>query len=174
MGAVKRISGDYTIQSINSGNVVINAGNVSISSLTAVQSATTFGLKTVSQAGTTMINSGAPLAVQPIYMSSGQVQYFTGNSTTNWVPNFEFSVSAPLNSSMNVGDTVNVQINITNGSVAHFSNTAQVDGSSCTVRWNGGTAPTSGVINGVDVYSYTIIKTGNAAWSIFGSALNYK
>jgi len=51
----------------------------------------------------------------------------------------------------------------------------QVDGttSGVTTRWQGGTAPTAGNASGVDVYSYTIIKTANATFSVFASQTRF-
>jgi hypothetical protein len=49
----------------------------------------------------------------------------------------------------------------------------QVDGSSVTPKWQGGTAPTAGNASSIDTYSYTIIKTGSAAFTILASQTKF-
>ena len=51
--------------------------------------------------------------------------------------------------------------------------TIQVDGTDVTPEWLGG-APTEGGGNNTwDIYSYTILKTGDAAFKCFASVSNY-
>jgi hypothetical protein len=49
-----------------------------------------------------------------------------------------------------------------------------IDGTSVTPKWQGGSAPTSGNASGIDVYSYTIIKTGSAAYNVLASITQFK
>jgi hypothetical protein len=49
-----------------------------------------------------------------------------------------------------------------------------VDGSSVTPRWQGGTAPTSGNASGIDSYTYVIIKTGSAAFTVLAAQTQFK
>jgi hypothetical protein len=51
----------------------------------------------------------------------------------------------------------------------------QVDGTvtGVTTKWQGGTAPTSGDANSVDVYQYTVIKTGAATFTVLASVTKY-
>jgi hypothetical protein len=57
----------------------------------------------------------------------------------------------------------------TQTTVAYYNSAVQVDGSSVTPKWQGGSAPTAGNASGVDVYSYTIVKTANATFTVFAS-----
>jgi hypothetical protein len=50
----------------------------------------------------------------------------------------------------------------------------QVDGTTVTPKYQGGSAPTVGNINSVDAYSYTIVKTGSAAFTVFASQVQFK
>jgi hypothetical protein len=63
----------------------------------------------------------------------------------------------------------------TNGGTAFYNTAVQVDGttSGVTTRWQGGTAPTSGNASSVDVYVYTVIKTGSATFSVFASQTRF-
>jgi hypothetical protein len=44
-----------------------------------------------------------------------------------------------------------------------------VDGAAATVDWFGGAAPSAGNANGIDVYTYTVIKTANATFTVLAS-----
>jgi hypothetical protein len=64
---------------------------------------------------------------------------------------------------------------VTNGTTAYYNTTVQVDGttSGVTTRWQGGAAPTAGNPSGVDVYSYTIIKTAAATFTVLASQTRF-
>jgi hypothetical protein len=49
----------------------------------------------------------------------------------------------------------------------------QVDGASVTPKWQGGTAPTSGNASSIDIYAYTIVKTGSATFTVFASQTKF-
>ena len=68
---------------------------------------------------------------------------------------------------MNTGDAITVNFLATN-STAYYQNTAvTVDTSATvTVKWSGGTAPSAGNASAIDIYSYTIVKTGSAAFTV--------
>ena len=68
---------------------------------------------------------------------------------------------------MNTGDAFTVNFLATN-TTAYCQNTAvTVDTSATvTVKWSGGTAAASGNASAVDVYSYTILKTGTSAFTV--------
>ena len=48
-----------------------------------------------------------------------------------------------------------------------------IDGNSITEKWSGGAAPTAGTGSGHDVYAYTIIKTGDNAWTVLATFSNF-
>ena len=49
----------------------------------------------------------------------------------------------------------------TNGSVAYYLSACQIDGTTTAAKWQGGSAPSSGHANSVDVYTLSITKTSN-------------
>jgi hypothetical protein len=97
------------------------------------------------------------------------VLYYTSNASANWTTNFRGSSGTSLNTLMSTGQSITVAFLVTQGGTAYYNNVVQVDGSTVTPKWQGGTAPSAGNIASVDVYSYTIIKTGNAAFTVFAS-----
>jgi hypothetical protein len=49
----------------------------------------------------------------------------------------------------------------------------QIDGSSVTPEYQGGSAPSGGNINSLDVYTYTVIKTGSATFTVLAAQTQY-
>jgi hypothetical protein len=76
---------------------------------------------------------------------------------------------------MTTGQSLTVAFLATQGGTAYYNNVVQVDGttSGVTTRWIGG-APTKGNASGIDAYTYTIIKTGSATFTVLASQVQYK
>jgi hypothetical protein len=106
-------------------------------------------------------------------ITTQSVLYYTSNASANWTVNFRASSGTTLNTAMSVGESVTAVFMVTQGATAYFNSAVQVDGSSVTAKWSGGTAPSSGSANSIDVYSYVIIKTGSAAFTVLASKTNF-
>jgi hypothetical protein len=102
------------------------------------------------------------------------VLYYTSNATANWTVNFRGSSGTSLNDMMTTGQTLTVTFAVTQGATPYYASAHQVDGSSVTPKWQGGTAPSAGNASGVDFYTYTIAKTGNAAFTVFAAQTQFK
>lgn len=87
------------------------------------------------------------------------VLYYTTNASANFTLNFRGSGAATLSSILAVGDAISLVFLNTNGSTAYYASAFQIDGSSVTPKWSGGTAPAAGNASAIDAYSFTIIKT---------------
>lgn len=87
------------------------------------------------------------------------VLYYTTNASGNWTLNVRGDGSDTLNSILATGDALTVAFLVTQGGTAYYQTAFQVDGSSVTPKWSGGTAPSAGNTSGIDAYSFTIIKT---------------
>lgn len=99
------------------------------------------------------------------------VLYYTTNASANWTLNFRASSGTTLNTLLSTGQAVTVVFMATNGATPYRPTSVQVDGttSGVTTRWQGGSAPSAGNANSVDVYTFTIIKTGSATFSVFAA-----
>ena len=106
-------------------------------------------------------------------LSTQSILYYTSNASANWTVNIRGNSSTTLNSMMASGQSVTMTFLVTQGSTAYYNSAVTIDGTSVTPKWLGGSAPTAGNINGVDVYTYTIIKTGGAAYTVFASQSRY-
>ena len=125
---------------------------------------------------TTTISTSAVTATQNYdVITDGAVTYVTASNTSNYTLNVRGDGSTTLNSVMSTGQALTIAHLVTNGGTAYYLTTLQIDGttSGVTTEWQGGTAPASGNINSVDIYSITIIKTGNAAFTAFAAQTRF-
>lgn len=107
-------------------------------------------------------------------VTTQSVIYYTSNASANWTVNFRASSGTSLNTAMATGESITVVFLVTQGSTAYYNNAVTVDGSSITPKWQNGSAPTSGNASSIDAYSYTIVKTGSAAFTVFASQVQFK
>ena len=103
----------------------------------------------------------------------GAVFYYTANATANWTLNVRGDGSTSLNTVMAVNDSISFVVMATQGSTAYYQSAMQIDTSSVTPKWAGGTAPTAGNANSIDVYAFTIIKTANATFTVLASQTKF-
>jgi hypothetical protein len=85
--------------------------------------------------------------------------YYTTDASANWTLNFRGDSGATLDSLLGVGESITAAFLATQGGTAYYASAFQVDGSSVTPLWSGGSAPAAGNVNSVDAYIFTIIKT---------------
>lgn len=97
------------------------------------------------------------------------VLYYTSNASADWTLNVRGSGSTTLNSKLATGDSTTVAFLVTNGSTAYKHSALTIDGNAQTVKWSGGTAPTAGNASAIDAYSFTIIKTASATFTVLGA-----
>jgi hypothetical protein len=101
------------------------------------------------------------------------VYYSTGNATANCTVNVRGSASVTLNNLLGIGESTCVAVFLTNGATPFFINALTIDGASGTPKYQGGSAPTAGNPNSVDVYTFNIIKTASATYSVFASQTRF-
>ena len=101
------------------------------------------------------------------------VAYYTANQTANRTINFRGNSSTSLNNMLSNGESITVSIAMTQGSSAKYLSSYQVDSASVTPKWQGGEAPTEGNASGIDVYTFTIIKTASATYTVLASVTQF-
>jgi hypothetical protein len=74
---------------------------------------------------------------------------------------------------MSVGQSFSATFLVTQGATAYYNTVVQVDGASVTPKWQGGTAPASGNANSIDAYTYAIIKTASATFTVLASQTRF-
>jgi hypothetical protein len=97
------------------------------------------------------------------------VLYYTSDASADWTLNIRGSGSTTINSKLATGDSTTVAFLVTNGATAYKHSALTIDGSAQTVKWSGGTAPAAGSASAIDAYSFTIIKTASATYTVLGA-----
>lgn len=137
-------------------------------------SATTLGTVLKNAAETTTISATAATGTIAYDVLTQSILYYTTNASANWTVNIRGSSSTSLNTIMSTGQTLTIVFLVTQGTTAYYNSALQVDGASVTPKYQGGSAWTSGNASGIDAYTYTVIKTGNAAFTVLASQTQFK
>ena len=103
-----------------------------------------------------------------IDVGTSAIHYRTTTETTTSTPNLRYSAGMTLNDAMNVGEALTVTI-ITTAAAAGYSEHVTIDGNNVTENWIGGSAPADGGASGVDIYTYNVIKTANATFTVIAN-----
>lgn len=103
----------------------------------------------------------------------GAVVYVTANATGNWTLNLRGNGSTSFNSMLATGDTFTFVVMATQGATAYYQSGMQIDGTSVTPKWSGGTAPTAGNASSIDVYTFVVIKTASATFTVLASQTKF-
>ncbi len=119
------------------------------------------------------VSATAASGTIPLDVLTSGILYYTSNASANWTLNVRGSSGATLNDSLATNDSITVVFFVTNGLTPYYQTAFQIDGSSVTPKWQNGTAPSAGNASSIDIYSYTIVKTGDAAFTAFGSQTKF-
>ena len=101
------------------------------------------------------------------------VLYYTTDASGNFTVNFRGNSGTSLDSVMSTGQSLSATFLVTNAATAYYNSAVQVDGSSVTPKWQGGSAPTSGNASSIDSYTYVIIKTASATFTVLASVTQF-
>ena len=107
-------------------------------------------------------------------VTTQSVVYYTSNASANWTVNFRASSGTSLDTAMATGEVITVVFLVTQGATAYYNNVIQVDGTTITPKWQNGSAPTAGNASSIDSYSYAIVKTGSATFTVLASLVQFK
>jgi hypothetical protein len=120
----------------------------------------------------------AAFGVVNVDVLTSAVKYYNANATADFTFNFRGDGTTTLNSLLATGQSATVAFLITNGSTAYKTLTSgngavTIDGVAVTPKWNGGTAPSTGNTNSIDVYTFTIIKTAASTYTVLGAQAKF-
>jgi len=159
-------TGSQTIKS--NASLTFNSSNGTLSASTFAGSADLSGLLKED----VNVTAGKLSDNQNINLSDGMVHLFTTAETTTSTPNIRYDASNTLNSKMNTGESVAVSVIVT-AAAAGYGNTITVDGAAEGINWLGGSAPSTGGSSGYDNYTYNIIKTADATFTVLANLVNF-
>ena len=122
---------------------------------------------------TTTVSATAATGTINFDVATQSILYYTTNASANWTLNVRGSASTTLNNLMNVGQTVTVTFMATQGATAYYESALTIDGAAITPKWQSGITPVAGNANSVDAYTYAIIKTAAATFTVLASQTRY-
>ena len=153
------VTGELTGAAVTTSSAGLQATNVDFAGVLREQ---------VSIAATNLSN-------QPnINLDNGMAHLFTGIETTTSTPNIMSGTG--INTDVQIGEAFSVSI-ITAAAAAGYAATVHIDGATVGTNggelvWNGGSAPSAGGASGKDVYSYSIVKTASATYTVLANVTN--
>jgi len=106
-------------------------------------------------------------------LDHGMVLHAATNASASFVINLRGDGSTTFNSLMNIGQSSVFTVYSASNNASYYLTDFQIDGSSITEKWSGGTAPSAGSGAGVDVYTFNILKTANATFSVYANTANF-
>jgi hypothetical protein len=157
------VTGNTTLGSAGTNTTTVN-GKLTINTSTTQLSAL---INNISE--TTTVSATAATGTINYYVTSQSVLYYTTNASGNFTINIAASSGTSLNAALGIGQSVTVVFLNTNGSTAYYNSAVTIDGTSVTPKWQGGLAPTSGNASSIDIYTYTVIKTASATYTVLAS-----
>lgn len=100
------------------------------------------------------------------------ILYYTVPATGNFTLNIRGNNTTSLNSIMANNQSLTCTFIATTGSPSYYATNYQIDGANITPKFAGGPV-LNGTINGLDIYTLNIIKTGSGTYSTFVTVGGY-
>ena len=147
-------------------NSSISGGAISGTSLTVT------GTTKLQQAKEKVTLNGTTSAINFDALTSSIV-YFQTSGGSNFTVNFRGDGGTSLNTLMSDGEAMTFVILVTNAT-ATYPTSFTIDGSAPgIVKWVSPGVPSGGNANAIDAYTITIIKRGNATFTLLGSQTKF-
>jgi len=171
-----------------SGNVLTSNGTAWVSSAPTItlSASNTFTGKQIFAGSTNNVSMTLKNAVEPVTVSATaatgtihidattqSILYYTSAATANFTINIRANASVALNTVMGIGEAISLTFLNTNTGTAYYQTAFNVDSVVIVPKWSGGTAPTAGNASAIDIYSYTIIKTANATFTVLAAVVKF-
>ena len=150
----------------SSGTVTLDIDST-VTTLTDTQTLTNKTLSSPNEHLT--ISATAATGTVTFNTSTQGILYYTTDATGNFTLDF-----TNVDSRLAVGDSISCVFLNTNGATPYYPTAFEVDSTSVTPKWSGGTAPSAGNASSIDSYSFIIIKTASATFTVLaGGAVNF-
>lgn len=161
---------------IGSTAIALGSSNTTIDGLTSITSANanvSTKLSVTSVSEPMLVSATAATGTVTINYLSNPSVFYTTNASANWTLNVRGNSTVTMNSSIAVGDVATVVFMAQQGATAYFANVVQVDGTTITPKWQGGTAPTGGNASSIDSYALSILKTAANTYTVLASQTKF-
>jgi len=180
---------DITADQITAtGNTSVGGTLTSTGLITANGGLTVASGQTLTSSGAMTVTGGAAFSgttdIQEMRETVVDVTLSSNVGTLDWTAgNIYYIATAPsANMTFNATNVpsdnskiMTINVFVTQGSTGYVPTLFQIAGSSQTIRWAGGSAPTPTSSAGkIDIFSFTLQRTSGGAWIVYGSSsLNF-
>jgi hypothetical protein len=163
---------NYSAPTLGSTSIASGATVTSISGLTLDAPLTNYAVMRSPEEKFNVVAAAATGTIN-IDMETAGIWYYTSNATANHTLNFRYNSSTTLNNSLATGDAITFVWMNTNGVTPYYPSAITVDGTSVTPKFQNATAFSAGNASSIDIYTYTVLKTGNAAFTVFAGQTRF-
>ena len=167
-GILAVANGAVTLYHDNSAKIATSATGVDITGTAVTDGVTVDGTLDIEEVYEKVTTATSTTGTITFDTTAQGVEFYTANQAANRTINF-----SNVNANLAVGQSVTCAVLLTQGSTAYYLNAYQVDGTGVTPKWQGGSAPTEGNASGIDSYSFTLIKTANATFTVLASQTQF-
>ena len=166
------VANDLTINGGSVDNSIIGGSTPAAGTFTTLTISGTTNITEVIEDGT--VSATAATGTINYDLLTQSVLYYTSDASANWTVNIRGDGSTTLDSLLDVGDSASFVFMVTQGVTPYYPTAFQVDGSSVTPKWQGGSAPSAGNASSIDVYAYTVIKTAaTPTYTVLGAQTQF-
>jgi hypothetical protein len=170
-GAVSSATSATTATTAGTVTTAAQPNITSVGTLTSLEVSGTTSIQEAIEKVT--IDAGGATGTIDYNILDGAIVYYTGNATGNFVLNLRGNVTTTLNTVMDIGESMTFSFMNTNGGFVYYITGLQIDGTTRTIEWIDGTAPTTGSANAIDNYSFNVIKTASDTYTVLGAVGAY-
>jgi hypothetical protein len=179
---------DTTLARASAGVVTIEGVNVVTTSSTDTLTNKTLTSPTVNTAtiaGGTLANSvikgieedinvvaSAATGTIDFDVDTASIWYYTTDATADFTLNFRFSSGVSLDTALATGDSITLVFLNTNGATPYYPDVIEIDGSAVTPKVPA--AISAGNASAIDAYSFTIIKTASATFTVLETQTKFE
>lgn len=175
---------------LDGSNLAVNFGTSTGTVLSGTHASATTGVHGVSGAvvGTTdsqslsnktivnfkdkwnVVASAVPTTAN-IYTDTALNWFYNVNATANYTINLRAGSGAgnKLDDRLATGESITVTVLHKNGTTAYYPTAFQVDDTVVTPVWQVGISPAGGDVSAINTYTFTVLKTGSATFTVFAS-----
>lgn len=174
--------GNFSAANVGNANYANYAGNVvlsnqsNITTLGTLTGLTIGGMTTIQEVKEKIqLNGIGSSGTINFDLLDQSIMYQTANATANFTINFRGNSSTSLDSIMSNSQSLTCTMLSTNGSTGYYANVIQIDGTTVTPKWVYPVgAPTYGTPSGIDMYTFNLIKTGSATFTVIAGRIGYQ